>query len=687
MAGPEVIRGAADVGEVDPSDERCTRAIARGVTFLCSLQDADGAWRGDYGGPMFLLPMYLAARHIGRRPVEPRRRARMIDYLSATQSGDGSFGLHAEASGCLFSTVLCYVAFRLLGLSADDERVLRARRFILGHGTALACPSWGKFFLALLNLYDYDGLQPILPELWLLPSILPLHPSRFWCHARQVYLPMAQLYGMKAQMPADQLTHALRAEIYDRPYQGIRFAEHRDTVAPGDVYTPTSWALKVANPVLGLYQRVHLPALRKRALAQLFEHIEFEDRATHFIRIGPVNAVLNTLVHLFRSPDSEATLRSFATLEGYLWDGRDGTKMNGYNSTALWDTAFATQALLAASAAVAPPEALRRAHAFIFDNQVLEDLPDHQRYHRHPSRGGWPFSDRAHGWPISDCTAEGLAAALLLADAGLPALPEDRIADAVRLILSWQNRDGGWATYERQRGGRYLELLNPAHVFGDIMVDHSYPECTAACLCGLALSRLRFAGHPDRELGELFGRKAATAIRRGERFLRRSQRADGSWEGSWGVCFTYGTWFGVRGLRAAGVAVGDRALVRACEFLYARQNADGGWGESGRSCAERRYVGSASHVVNTAWALLALVSAGQARDPRCARAAQFLLATQLDSGDWPRQSLSGVFNKTTLINYENYRRYFPVWALAQFTAENSWPAAAGPAYSAGAGSA
>jgi squalene cyclase len=27
-----------------------------------------------------------------------------------------------------------------------------------------------------------------------------------------------------------------------------------------------------------------------------------------------------------------------------------------------------------------------------------------------------------------------------------------------------------------------------------------------------------------------------------------------------------------------------------------------------------------------------------------------------------------VFNKTALINYENYRRYFPIWALARFAA-------------------
>jgi squalene/oxidosqualene cyclase-like protein len=662
MSEQQVGPAKAGRAEASPTEGLCERAISHALVFLGSRQEPDGAWRGDYGGPMFLLPMYLAAHHIGGRPVEPRRREGMVTYLRAAQHADGSFGLHIESSGCLFTTVLSYVAFRLLGLPPDDERVALARAFILGHGTALACASWGKFVLALLNLYDYEGLAPILPELWLLPARFPLHPSHFWCHTRQVYLPMAHLYGMKAQMPADELTHALRRELYDRPYDSICFADHRNTIAADDVYAPASWPLKLVNRILGLYERVHLAWLRKRALTRLAEHIDFEDRATHFIRIGPVNAVLNTLVHCFRSPHGEATKRSFATLEGYLCDGHDGTKMNGYNSTALWDTAFATQAILATTEAGAHGETLRGARTFIVANQVLEDLPDYRRYHRHPSRGGWPFSDREHGWPITDCTAEGLSAALLLETVGLPALPDERIRAAVELILSWQNSDGGWATYERQRGGRWLEVLNPSHVFGDIMVDRSYPECTSACLASLALWRRRFAAKNDSGLA----RRVAVAMRRGEIFLRQAQRDDGSWEGSWGVCFTYGTWFGVRGLGAASAPTGDPALERACAFLYAHQNADGGWGESGTSCAERRYVGARSHAVNTAWALLALTGAGQANDPRCARAAHFLVASQVDDGDWPRQALSGVFNKTTLINYENYRRYFPLWALAVY---------------------
>ena len=238
-------------------------------------------------------------------------------------------------------------------------------------------------------------------------------------------------------------------------------------------------------------------------------------------------------------------------------------------------------------------------------------------------------------------------------------MPEELLADAVRLILSFQNRDGGWATYELQRAGVWLERLNPSQIFGDIMVDTSYVECSSTCIDALLRARRRFPGRFDSAIER--------AVRRGERFIRARQRADGSWEGSWAVCFTYGTWVGVAGLLAAGASPADPALTRACAFLESKQGADGGWCEDGESCAERRYIArQEAHAVNTAWALHTLVRAGRASSPAASRAARCLLALQQPDGDWPRQTLVGVFNKTALINYENYRRYFPLWALSDY---------------------
>jgi lanosterol synthase len=115
-------------------------------------------------------------------------------------------------------------------------------------------------------------------------------------------------------------------------------------------------------------------------------------------------------------------------------------------------------------------------------------VPDYKKCYRHVSKGAWPFSTRDQGYTVSDCTAEGLKSAIALQN--LTAMPklisQERLRDAVDVLLTMQNADGGFASYERIRGPKWLEWFNPAEVFGDIMTEYSYPECTTAVLTGLS---------------------------------------------------------------------------------------------------------------------------------------------------------------------------------------------------------
>jgi squalene/oxidosqualene cyclase-like protein len=636
--------------------------IKSGLDFLVSIQEEKGCWRGDYGGPMFLLPMFISACYITGRPLSERDRRGFAQYLFSVQNRDGSIGLHSEDSGCMFTTVLCYASLRILDVPRDDPALEKMRAWISSSGTALGAASWGKFFMCLLNLYPYEGLNPLLPELWSLPSFLPFHPSRLWCHARQVYLPMAYLYGTRARIPENSLIREIRNDVYNADYASIDFSRYRNHVAPSDNYRPFSALLRMINAIQLFYEKHHSKKFRERSLALLFSHILYEDTVTNFIDIGPVNSVLNTLVHFYADPGGENFTRSFHALMLYLFDGHDGMKMNGYNSTALWDTAFSVQSIVSTGQEREYRKALGKAYGFIRDNQIREDVPDAEKFYRHKSRGGWPFSDRDHGWPITDCTAEGLKAEMLARGsvASDETVPPDLLEESVRLILSFQNRDGGWATYEKQRGGKWLELLNPSSVFGDIMIDYSYVECTSSCIQALAGIKMKY----EKGLRD----NIEKAIERGARFLKKMQRKDGSFEGSWAVCFTYGTWFGVWGLLAAGVPVDAPEIQNACRFLIARQKYDGGWGERFESCKEGRWIDhEISQVVNTSWALMTLVKGGWGASGYAERAARFIMSRQMKNGDWPRESLVGVFNKTALINYENYRRYFPLWALGLYT--------------------
>ncbi len=641
-----------------------TVALDRALTNLLGRQDPRGDWEGEMVWSPIITAQWVIVRCVLGRPPDPATRAGLVTHFRVTRTGDGAWGLHPESHGYVFVTSLVYVGLRLLGVGPDDPLAAEARQWLHAQpGGVLAVPTWGKLWLALLDLYDWRGVSPCPPELLLLPEWVPFHPARYYCHTRYIYIAMAYLSGRRFRADLGPLRDALRRELYAAPWEALDFRGHRHQVTPGDLHVrPAPWLRRAAD-VLAVYERAPVPAFRRRALARCLDRILYEQRASCFHALSPVNGLLNCLALAAADPAHPELSPSLDGLEVWRWqDEAEGVRYAGARSHA-WDTAFAIQALLAhPDGAALAAEPLRRAYAFLRDTQIIEELPGRRRQGRQPSLGGWCFSDGAHRWPVSDCTAEALAAVLAchavpgLVD-GAARIPDSRLAQAAAFIAMRQNPDGGFGTYERRRGSLALERANPSEMFAACMTERSYVECTASALGALAHLR---AARPD-----LAGRAFGEVIDRAARFLRATQRADGSWAGVWGINFTYGTFHAVRGLRAAGVGPDDPALTRAASWLVAHQRADGGWGEHWRSCLEDRYVEHPeSQVVMTAWALLALADTAAA-SPAMKRGVAWLEARQQVDGGWPRQAVNGVFFGSAMLEYRLYASYFPVWALAR----------------------
>jgi lanosterol synthase len=198
-------------------------------------------------------------------------------------------------------------------------------------------------------------------------------------------------------------------------------------------------------------------------------------------------------------------------------------------------------------------------------------------------------------------------------------------------------------------------------MFGQCMTERSYVECTASALTALATLRTLAASVAPPGMDG--------AIERGATFLGTTQRTDGSVPGFWGVNFTYGIFHFVRGLRAVGVPREDPALVRAAEWLVARQRADGGWGEHYSSCLTGQYVAHAeSQPVQTAWALLALLEVLDPGGAPIKDGIAWLETSQRPDGSWPPGAVNGVFFGSAMLHYRLYPAYFPTWALARHAA-------------------
>ena len=96
---------------------------------------------------------------------------------------------------------------------------------------------------------------------------------------------------------------------------------------------------------------------------------------------------------------------------------------------------------------------------------------------------------------------------------------------------------------------------------------------------------------------------------------KAEQEADGPWFGRWGVNYIYGTSAALPALNAIGEDMSQPYVAKACDWLVARQQADGGWGES---CASYMNLASAGRgattASQTAWALMGLLAVNRPQD-------------------------------------------------------------------------
>ena len=302
-------------------------------------------------------------------------------------------------------------------------------------GGAIGVPQWGKYWLSCLNLYDWDGVNPVPPELWyvasianmltpvliwsglgrLLPDWIPFHPSKWWVQCRVVYLPVSYLYANKCQIPLNQFLKNLREEIFAQPFLSIDFAQHRNTVAPTDIKRPNSLIVSIMNPVVRAWEAYGRPSwLHRRANNTVRDLMQREDDNTSYNDLAPVSKALQMTAIYFSDREGSASIAKHReTLPTYLWQSNEGMTSCGTNGVQVWDTAFTVLAVVEAGLAkdYRFKVAMNRALDFLDVSQLRDNLSDPYRQQR---KGGWPFSTKENGYIVSDCAAESMKAVILL---------------------------------------------------------------------------------------------------------------------------------------------------------------------------------------------------------------------------------------------------------------------------------
>nr|XP_043619398.1 dammarenediol II synthase-like [Erigeron canadensis] len=660
--------------------EAVTVAVKKAVRLNRAIQAKDGHWPAENAGPMFFTPPLVIAMYISgtiNTHLTREHKREMIRFIYNHQNEDGGWGFYIEGHSTMIGSALSYVALRLLGEGPNDGNgsVEQGRKWILDHGGATSIPSWGKTYLSVLGVYEWEGCNPIPPEFWLFPETLPYHPAKMWCYCRTTYMPMSYLYGTKFHGPITDLVLQLRQEMHPIPYHKINWNKQRHNCSKEDLYYPHSTVQDLlwdglhylSEPILKYWP---FTKLRERGLNRAVELMRYSAQEARYITSGCVEKSLQMMCWWAENPNGYEFKHHLARVPDFLWLAEDGMTMHSFGSQ-LWDCALATQAIIASDMVEEYGDSLKKANFYIKESQTKQNPSGNfLKMCRQFTKGSWTFSDQDQSWAVSDCTAEAFKCLLLLSQ-----MPEEisgekvdneRLYEALDALLYFQSPiSGGFAIWEKPVPKEFLwQWLNPSELFGDIIVEKEHVECTASCIKALLAFKHLHPGHKEKEI--------ETSVAKAICFLEEKQWQDGSWYGYWGICFLYGTFFALVGLESAGRTYDNSEAVRkAVKFLLSKQNEEGGWGESIESCPSEVYTpldGNRTNLVQTSWAMLGLMSGGQAEiDPTpLHKAAKILINAQMDNGDFPQQELTGVYMRNCMLHYAAYRNIFPLWALGEY---------------------
>jgi squalene-hopene/tetraprenyl-beta-curcumene cyclase len=550
------------------------------------------------------------------------------------QLPDGGFNIYVDGPSEISASVKAYFSLKVAGLPVNDPRMSALRERILALGGLQNANSYVKVNLSLFDLYPREHTPSIPPELMLLPGKV-IYQMSSWTRAIVISLAIVHSSNPKRPVPLGFNLDELHAP-------GRSFSLPSD-----DSWLTLRNTFIQSDKILKLWEKYGIDRIRKIAVRKcehwMIEHLKHSDGLGAIY--PPMMYAIMAFDVLGYAPDHPLRVEAIRQFDHLIVDDGERYFFQPCFSP-VWDTAIAAYAL---GEAGVKTQALRSAADWLLEREIRRPGDwSIKRPNTEPS--GWAFEFRNDHYPDIDDTAM-----VMLAFAHARGANRNAHEACERRALNWliamQGRDGGWAAFDVDNNWEILSYVPFAD--HNAMLDPNCADITGRVLEALAAQGLS---------------RSHSAVQKGIDYLVRTQAADGSWYGRWGVAYIYGTCFALRGLAASGEDDHEPHIQRANEWLRSIQNADGGWGESCASYDSGTYVPGPSTPSQTAWALLGLMAGGDVRSSSIQHGIEYLVDTQRADGQWNETLATGTgFPKVFYLNYHLYQLYFPLLALAAYS--------------------
>jgi squalene-hopene/tetraprenyl-beta-curcumene cyclase len=613
---------------------------------LLAQQRPDGHWVFELEADATIPAEYVLLRHYLGEPVDAALEAKIAVYLRRIQGEHGGWPLFRDGDLDISATVKAYFALKMIGDSVDADHMRRAREAVRARGGAERANVFTRIMLALFGFIPWRAV-PVMPvEIMLLPKWFPFHLDKISYWSRTVIVPLLVLMVKK---PRARNAKGVRIdELFLEPPQSIG-----PTPRAPQQKASWFWIFRGVDNVLRATEPYFPKRMRQRAIdaatAWVRERLNGEDG------LGAIFPAMANSVMMFAvlgyAEDHPQRAIARKSVEKLL-AVHDNEAYCQPCVSPIWDTGLTCHALLEVGGERVVGE-VKRGLDWLLPKQVLDVRGDWIARRGDIRPGGWAFQYANPHYPDVDDTAVVAMAMDRVQHLSGRRDYDASIARAREWILGMQSENGAWGAFDADN--EYYYLNNIPFADHGALLDPPTEDVTARCLSMLA------------QFGETAASSAAVA--NGVAYLRRTQLADGSWFGRWGMNYIYGTWSVLCALNAVGVDHSAPEMRKAADWLVAIQNKDGGWGEDGASYKldYHGYEGAPSTHSQTAWALLGLMAAGEVDHTAVARGIAYLSRAQGADGFWdePRYTATG-FPRVFYLRYHGYSKFFPLWALARY---------------------
>ncbi|KAK8075881.1 hypothetical protein PG997_010544 [Apiospora hydei] len=164
-------------------------ALEQAVQFSFDQQHEDGHWVAEVSSDATFTSQYVMFKYAVGLDLASDGDAIKL-WLLRDQKEDGSWGLAPELPGNVSTTVEAYLALKILGVSADETTMLKARDFMIDNGGLAKVRFFTRFFLATFGLIPWEAIPQLPAELILMPASCPLNIYNLSSWARSTIIPV-----------------------------------------------------------------------------------------------------------------------------------------------------------------------------------------------------------------------------------------------------------------------------------------------------------------------------------------------------------------------------------------------------------------------------------------------------------------------------------------------------------------